>query len=461
MTQTRLYDLAHARTGDKGNHANISLIAYRTQDYPLLVQQVTCERVAQHFGARRPTQVRRYLLPLLGAINFVLDDVLDGGSGNDTLLGGDGDDSAFGGLPSPETNLTEAEAGGDDSIDAAAGNDTLAGGDGNDTLDGGIGLDRLLGGEGDDILRTGGGDSAEGGSGADTIFATLGERDQTLDGGAGDDVLALRFGGGSTDPEDDPGIVVTLSETTFTYELNGRTVTLQTSGFDSLAQGDGAPNEFPDASGAIRIVCFGAGSRILTSLGEVAVEDLRGGDLIATVSGEGAPMKPVLWVGRRRIALAGHPQAAALAPVRVKAGALGEGLPRRDLVLSPDHCLFLDGALVPARLLVNGTSVLADTALPGVTYHHIELESHDVVLAEGVGAESWLDTGNRGWFENAPVALLAVDRTLDAYGTGWDATRPCAPVLHGGARLAAIRARIEAIAEPPTAPSASARRGTA
>ncbi len=84
MTQIRLYDIAHARTGDKGNHANIALIAYREEDYPLLVQRVTCERVAQHFGARHPTQVRRYLLPRLGAINFVLDDVLDGGV-NDSM----------------------------------------------------------------------------------------------------------------------------------------------------------------------------------------------------------------------------------------------------------------------------------------------------------------------------------------------------------------------------------------
>lgn len=84
MTSIRLYDIAHARTGDKGNHANIALIAYRDEDYPLLVQHVTCERVAQHFGARQPTQVRRYLLPRLGAINFVLDDVLDGGV-NDSL----------------------------------------------------------------------------------------------------------------------------------------------------------------------------------------------------------------------------------------------------------------------------------------------------------------------------------------------------------------------------------------
>ena len=84
MNQIRLYDIAHARTGDKGNRANIALIAYREEDYPLLVEQVTVERVAQHFAARKPTGVRRYLLPKIGAMNFVLDDVLDGGV-NDAL----------------------------------------------------------------------------------------------------------------------------------------------------------------------------------------------------------------------------------------------------------------------------------------------------------------------------------------------------------------------------------------
>lgn len=84
MAQMALYDIAHARTGDKGNHANISLIAYRDEDYPLLVAQVTPERVAAHFGTRRPSAVRRYLLPRLAAMNFVLDDVLDGGV-NDSL----------------------------------------------------------------------------------------------------------------------------------------------------------------------------------------------------------------------------------------------------------------------------------------------------------------------------------------------------------------------------------------
>lgn len=84
MPQTTLYELAHGRTGDKGNRINVSLIAYRPDDWPLLVAQVTEERVAAHFAARAPTRVRRYLLPNLHAMNFVLDDVLDGGV-NDAL----------------------------------------------------------------------------------------------------------------------------------------------------------------------------------------------------------------------------------------------------------------------------------------------------------------------------------------------------------------------------------------
>ena len=84
MSATPLRQFAHARTGDKGNIVNISLIAYREEDYPLLVQQVTPERVAQWFAHRHPAAVRRYLLPRLAAMNFVLDEVLDGGV-NDSL----------------------------------------------------------------------------------------------------------------------------------------------------------------------------------------------------------------------------------------------------------------------------------------------------------------------------------------------------------------------------------------
>lgn len=84
MTDVLLHTLAHARTGDKGNRANISLFAYREADYPMLVEQVTAERVAAHFAARAPGQVVRYLLPNLHGMNFVLDDVLEGGV-NDSL----------------------------------------------------------------------------------------------------------------------------------------------------------------------------------------------------------------------------------------------------------------------------------------------------------------------------------------------------------------------------------------
>jgi hypothetical protein len=84
MQDIQLYQLAHARTGDKGNRVNISLIAYDTDDFALLVDQVTEQRVLAHFAHRAPTRVQRYLLPKIGAMNFVLDDVLDGGV-NDSL----------------------------------------------------------------------------------------------------------------------------------------------------------------------------------------------------------------------------------------------------------------------------------------------------------------------------------------------------------------------------------------
>ncbi len=84
MQDIQLYQLAHARTGDKGNRVNISLIAYDANDFALLVDQVTEQRVLEHFAHRAPTRVQRYLLPKICAMNFVLDDVLDGGV-NDSL----------------------------------------------------------------------------------------------------------------------------------------------------------------------------------------------------------------------------------------------------------------------------------------------------------------------------------------------------------------------------------------
>jgi len=167
-------------------------------------------------------------------------------------------------------------------------------------------------------------------------------------------------------------------------------------------------------------------------------------------------MKPVLWVGRRKVKLAGNPAADLLAPIRIKAGALGECTPHRDLLVSPDHCMYLDGALVPARLLVNGTTITVERGLSEVTYYHIELENHDVLLAQGAAAESWIDTNNRAWFENAPVSMMQVAGSLDSYGVA-DPASLCAPLVQGGEKLAAIRNAIAVRALVDVVPATPAR----
>jgi hypothetical protein len=335
-------------------------------------------------------------------------DTIDGLQGNDTIVGLPGADSLFGND-------------GDDSLSGGTGDDTLAGGAGNDILEGGPGNDSLVGGDGNDTLDAGNGnDTLDGGAGDDYIYA--GPATGTIITGGGTDIVDIS---GYT-----PAGTWTLSGNTWTDGV----ITVDTTGSTVTFTDDGV-NFFSDPN----LVCFAAGTRILTARGEVAVETLSPGDLVATVSGAGAPMKPVVFLGRRRVVLAGNPHAAALAPVRIAAGALAENTPHRDLLVSPDHCLLLDGQLVPARLLVNGETITIERRLAEVTYFHIELEGHDAVLAEGAAAESWLDTGNRAWFENAPVARLTVRDNLGAYGEGHDAARACAPLVQGGPALAAIR----------------------
>jgi hypothetical protein len=90
-----LHHIAHGRTGDKGNCSNISVIAHRPEFFPVLVEQVTVKRVAVLFQQRRPSAVRRYVLPKLGALNFVLEDVLDGGVNEALNLDSHGKTLAF------------------------------------------------------------------------------------------------------------------------------------------------------------------------------------------------------------------------------------------------------------------------------------------------------------------------------------------------------------------------------
>jgi hypothetical protein len=107
----------------------------------------------------------------------------------------------------------------------------------------------------------------------------------------------------------------------------------------------------------------------------------------------------VLWVGRTRVALSGHPDPDAVLPIRITAGALAPGQPHRDLLVSPDHAILVGDILVPAYRLLNGATIRRDYGRSHIDYHHIELDTHDLLLAEGVRAESYLDTGNRALFD--------------------------------------------------------------
>ena len=150
--------------------------------------------------------------------------------------------------------------------------------------------------------------------------------------------------------------------------------------------------------------CFLAGTQLLTVSGYVAVEALREGDRIVTSDGG---TRPIVWIGHRRIDDAAHPHPERVRPIRLRRDAVADGVPYRDLLVSPDHAILVDGALICARQLVNGATILQDDGFRSVHYFHIELDRHDIVLAEGMPSESYLDTGNRSMFANGggPVAL--------------------------------------------------------
>jgi hypothetical protein len=139
------------------------------------------------------------------------------------------------------------------------------------------------------------------------------------------------------------------------------------------------------------VTCFARGTRLATAQGATAVEHLQVGDLVRTVSGA---LQPIVWVGVRAVRCAGHTQPARVMPVQIVADAFGPGLPSCDLFLSPEHAVFVDGVMVPVHALVNGATV-RQIAVEQISYYHVELPQHDVVLAEGLAAESYLDTGNR------------------------------------------------------------------
>jgi len=153
----------------------------------------------------------------------------------------------------------------------------------------------------------------------------------------------------------------------------------------------------------IGVPCYCPGTLIETDRGDIAVENLTIGDLLRTQSGS---LRPIKWIGRRSYAGRFIKGDRDILPVCFKAGSLGqnaegENTPRRDLWVSPHHAMSIDGFLIEAKDLVDDACVLQASSVERVDYIHVELESHDVILAEGAWSETYLDDGNRGMFQNA------------------------------------------------------------
>jgi len=189
-------------------------------------------------------------------------------------------------------------------------------------------------------------------------------------------------------------------------------------------------------SGVTPAACYVKGTRIMTETGEVAVEQLAVGDV---VHAHFAGSTRIVWIGHRHVNCRRHPKPVNVWPVRVAAHAFGPRMPQRDLLLSPDHAVFLDDALIPIKHLINNKTIVQEK-VDTVTYYHVELGEHDVLLAEGLPAESYLENGNRSAFDNvSDVVSLYPDfggRRREAFG--------CAPLVVTGAKLDAVIARANA-----------------
>jgi len=169
--------------------------------------------------------------------------------------------------------------------------------------------------------------------------------------------------------------------------------------------------------------CFAEGTQLLTPCGMRPVEALRKGDQVITRAG----VLSVIWHGRRRVDCMRHPTPTKVWPVRIERDAFGPGLPVRPLFLSPDHALFSDGALIPVQFLLNGITIRQEP-VASVTYHHIELERHEIVWAENLPTESYLDCGNRHQFGEAAGEAEAANVEVESLTT--ESASPGGGILH-------------------------------
>ncbi|MEP4198188.1 MAG: tandem-95 repeat protein [Aliishimia sp.] len=338
------------------------------------------------------------------------DDYIDGGIGDDTLLGGQGNDTIFGGD-------------GDDVIDGGRNADELDGGDGNDTISGGNGADTIHGGAGDDVI--------DGGTGDDTLFGDDGDDfitgatgDDTIDGGAGNDLIDggnggsdTMFGGADRDTfinvdagervdggsEGDDFDVLDLTgsapnngslNVTFTNpDSNGNGFDGFVTYFDENGVETGTL-EFTEIEDVIP--CFTPGTLIATPRGELKVEELQVGDRVITRDNG---IQEIRWIGHRGMTGAELEAAPHLKPVLIRKGALGNNLPERDMMVSPNHRVLVANDKTALYFEEREVLVAAKhlTGLEGVdivdvswtTYIHVMFDQHEVILSDGSWTESF------------------------------------------------------------------------
>ncbi len=227
------------------------------------------------------------------------------------------------------------------------------------------------------------------------------------------------------------GNTLQITENGYTYDLRLNPSQNFTGEFFNLASdGNGGTAITEDGT-----PCYCRGTMIRTDKGEIAVEGLRIGDRLITASGKA---RPIRWIGKRAYSgrfAAGNKN---VLPILIKQGALADNVPNRDLWISPLHAMFLDGVLIPASALVNGVSIVQATQVQTVEYFHLELATHDVIVANGAPSESFLDDDSRGMFHNAATFKAIYPRTVRKRANY------CASRVDEGDVLQAVRDRIAA-----------------
>ena len=347
------------------------------------------------------------------------DDVIVSGGGNDSILAGDGNDRV-----EAEDGDDYVDAGtGNDTVDGGIGNDTLLGGIGDDQLSGGAGSDSLFGGAGNDVLLGGdGNDYLEGGAGADT-----------LTGGAGNDFFAATSGDlitdftvGDTANNDSVDLTGFYNNTNLAI-INAQRATLGLRPYESALgwlkadqADDGVLNSIRTDAGfsenftlriqnggtavsasdltenATAVVCFGADAMIATADGPVPAGALKVADMVLTRDNG---YQPIRWVGQRTLDAATLAANAQLRPIRIRTGALGQGLPTSDLIVSPQHRILVRSkiaermfghceVLVAAKQLMVTEGIDIADDLESVTYVHFLFDAHQIVLSNGAETES-------------------------------------------------------------------------